>query len=212
MATKYKLAEQIMSLLRGGAPSIASRIKMPEIMTAVGQAINKILKTEFYTTHIAEERNANGLVSAYYEKVPVEKWNNSSRSVLPATPVKLLMNQGIYQINKPGCRHDPFIPVPNGMSAFLPSEPIISDLFGQISYEVVGSNIIYSKDLIANGVKEVEMQLVVNDIDSLGDHDPLPVPGDGEMDVIQAVYNLLSRQNVPDQHIDSNAEYKVARQ
>lgn len=201
-----------MSALRGGAPSVASTVKMPTIMEVIGQVINKLLKTEFFTTHIAEERNGNGLVTAFYENVPVEKWKNTSRSILPTMPIKLIKNMGIYQINKPGCSHDPFIPMPNGMAAYLHTERIINKLLDQTFYEHIQHFVVYSKDLTVEKVNTVEMQLIVSDINSLSIYDPLPVPADMELDVIRAAYELLSGQAIPDKHIDSNSEYKQSRQ
>jgi hypothetical protein len=46
------------------------------------------------------------------------------------------------------------------------------------------------------------------EINSFGDHDPLPIPADMEADAISTTFQLLTGQRPPDKHIDPNASYK----
>ena len=210
--TRYKIAEQVLSLLKGGSPSVASSVRMPAVMEAVGQAVNKLLKTDYYTTHIGgDEIIPNGYVVGVYENVSVEKHRGVSRSPLPAFPVKLINNVGLFQINKPGCPNDPFIPIPTGNVALIRSEPMISDLFDQIGYYQSGMHAIYTKDLQAKGIGKVDMMLVVMDVGSYSDHQPLPIPADMEFDAIRVTYEIFTGQAFPDKHIDASAENKNVR-
>lgn len=210
MATRYRIAEQVLMLLNGGTNNPGSSYKLPAVMAFVNDALNKVLKVEFYTTHIAEERTVNGMVTAFYEGVTVEEYNGVSRCTLPASPIKLLKDQGIFQINKPGCMHDPFIPIPSGRAAFLRSDPYTSDVLGHITYEHISNFAVFNKNLPKFGVTKVDMQLVVFEMNSFKDHEPLPIPGDMVHDVVRATYELLTGQRPPDKHVDSNASYKPA--
>lgn len=96
--TKYMLAEQVMSLLKGGAPSAPSNIKMPAIIKLLEQLINANLKINHFNTQMAAgETIPEGTVLAMYDRIPVEPYKrNFSRAKLPAIPVSLPRDMGIY--------------------------------------------------------------------------------------------------------------------
>src|SRR4051812_2529124 len=98
--TKFLLAEEVMTLLKGGDASAPSSVKMPVIIKLVEQLINASLKTDFFNTHMASgETIPDGLVLATYERIAVEKYKkNFSRAKFPVIPIGLPRNTGYYFI------------------------------------------------------------------------------------------------------------------
>ncbi|MFD2922053.1 hypothetical protein ACFS6H_20195 [Terrimonas rubra] len=197
--TKYSISEQVMSLLKGGNPSVSSSIDIREVMVAINQAINKLLKVEYYSTHLAsgEEIAINGQIIATYDNIPVKSTCGKAEITLPVMPVKLLKNQGLWHISKQDDHWNPFIPIPNGMGAMLQGEPILSDLLGQVGYEQFGLKVVFKTDITLDGINEVMVKLVVSDIEKLEDTDPLPIPADMEQDVVVTVFQILGGQLKP---------------
>lgn len=188
--TRYKLIEQIRRRIATGDPSSAFTPAVEEIREAINQVINSTLKTQFYTETLAGgETIPEGHVLAYYENVAVTTWNGISKSVLPAFPVKLPRNMGVYTITKTNDPFTSFIPVPTGQISFVQAQRGMSDLLGQIGYEVRGKEVWYNKDLLAQSpaVTAVNMQLVVMDISRYNDYEPLPVQADMEELIIEQV-------------------------
>lgn len=96
--TKYLLAEEVMTLLKGGDPSAPTSVKMPVIIKMLEQLINTELKADFFSTHLASgETIPDGLVLATYERIAVEKYKRDfSRAKFPAIPISLPRNMGYY--------------------------------------------------------------------------------------------------------------------
>lgn len=208
--TKYSLAESISNILNGGQNPTAASPGLPEIKIAVAQAINKLLKTDYFQTNMPEgERIPNGSVLALYENIAVESWNGKSRSELTLKPLKLPRNMGVFAIypkwtsNSNYDLDKEFIPLQMGQGGLLKSQPLISDLLGQIGYEVFGEHIIYTRDLTAiSSTVVVAIRLVVMDISLYGDFDMLPILPEMEMDVINMVLEMYRQQGTPDKLVD----------
>lgn len=96
--TKIILAEQVMTLLKGGDASASTSVEQDVIIKLIEQLINTNLKTDFFNTHLAfGETIPDGLVLATYEKIAVEKYKKGfSRAKLPAIPISLPKNMGVY--------------------------------------------------------------------------------------------------------------------
>ena len=100
MATNIKkLTEQVMRKLNGGDPSVASAVHPKEIQEALMQQINMMLRPQFLETmSMGEGSIPEGCVMCTYENVPVEAWNGVSKAELPAIPVMLPKNMGVWRI------------------------------------------------------------------------------------------------------------------
>lgn len=99
MATnKKKIVEQVMRRLNSGDPSVASKVHPKEVEEAVMQVINSMLRPQFFDTLNTGETIPEGSVLATYENVPVVAWNGVSKSTLPAIPVSLPKNMGVWRI------------------------------------------------------------------------------------------------------------------
>ena len=107
MSTRYSIAEQVLLQLKAGYPKQASAIKLDEIMVYCGQVINTLLKQDHITVNLPSgETIPNGVfLTAYDGLVPVP-FKGVSKITLPATPVSLPRNMGVYLV----CRS-----IPTGM-------------------------------------------------------------------------------------------------
>ena len=85
VTTIYRLAEQAMRLIEGGAPSVASSITFNEIKIACGNVINQLLKTDYMNVNAAlREVIPNGSCLGLYEDIEVNfqlqyAWKNGGR-------------------------------------------------------------------------------------------------------------------------------------
>lgn len=192
MTTKKKLAEQIQRILRGN-PVISARVHINDIMLLVEQVANQLLKTEHFSVNMpAGDTVPNNCMIFSYDAVPVEVYKTSkSRSRLPSIPVSLPRNMGVLHISTTTAIDEPFIPIPTSMYGVVKPQDMLGDLSGLIGYEVIGSEVVYTKNLVAMNINTVYMRLVGTNLSLLTDYDILPVSADMEAQIVQMVYNML---------------------
>lgn len=192
MTTKKKISEQIQRILKGN-PVISARVHINDIMLLVEQVANQLLKAEHFSVNMpAGDTVPNNCMIFSYDAVPVEVYKTSkSRSKLPSIPVSLPRNMGVLHISKTDAIDEPFIPIPTSMYGIVKPQDMLGDLSGLIGYEVVGSEVIYTKNLLGMGISSVYMRLVGTNLSLLTDYDILPVSADMEAQIVQMVYNML---------------------
>jgi hypothetical protein len=94
-----------------------------------------------------------------------------------------------------------------GQGGLIKSQPLVSDLMGQIGYENFGMDLVFTKDLKAIYPNiTLAMRLAIMDISLYTDHEPLPILPEQEWQVIQEVFKLYSAQPIPDKISDPTAE------
>lgn len=210
MVTRYLIGEQVRSRLNGGDAKAASWADIREIYKAIEQVVNSALKMEAFKVILpAGETIPDGLSVATYVNVPVVPYMGTARARLPAMPTRLVRNMGVWAIGPMNLDGDTilnsqFIPVGMGQSFFLQSQPMISDLLGQVGYEPSGLDILFLSDITKapNNITQVWMKLIVLDISQYGDFDILPIPADMEADVIEQVYARFAPEPAPDKIVD----------
>lgn len=207
MATLYSISEQVRSMLQGGDPPQAPKFEMEEVKRIVVQIINGLIKVQHLTDEMGGgETIPDGSVLAEYDNVAVESWKGVSRATLPAMPVKLPLNMGIFHVSKTDDIFNGFIPFEPGQIQMIGEEPLISDILGQIGYEPMGKYIIFNKDITTNDpdnkIDEVYMKLVVKDLSLYGDYEMLPIPGSMEAEVIMQTFQILSGQFEANKKVD----------
>lgn len=190
--TKKKISEQVQRILKGN-PVISARVHINDIMLLVEQVANQLLKAEHFSVNMpAGDTVPNNCMIFSYDAVPVEVYKTSkSRSKLPSIPVSLPRNMGVLHISKTDAVDEPFIPIPTSMYGIVKPQDMLGDLSGLIGYEVVGSEVIYTKNLVGMGISSVYMRLVGANLSLLTDYDILPVSADMEAQIVQMVYNML---------------------
>lgn len=214
VVTIGRLSEEILTMLSGGAIQLATNISQNEIKIAIGQVVNQLLKVEHFTVNEKMgEKIPNGSVLGLYEGIAVTIWNGKSKSTLPIKPIKLPRNMGVwaiypkyttigdYELDKE------FIPLQMGQGGLLKSQLQISDLLGQVGYEVFGDSIIFTKN-IKELFPEVTlaMRLAIMDVSQYGDWDMLPILPEQEWQVKQEVIKLYSGVGIQDLVVDSTSK------
>jgi len=190
--TKKQLCEDVQVSIRGRQISQGQDMELIDIEVAVEKAINRLLKVYHYNETLpGGEMQPNSCI-AIYDNVAVTQYKtNFAILTLPAMPVKLPKNMGVFRIGKVDEPFLSFIQVPQGMMELIGGEPIISDLMGQIAYEVKVPKVIFKTNIVAAGITAVTVELVIMDIASYTDYEPLPIPADMELDVVNLAIELL---------------------
>lgn len=198
MSTKYILAERIQRMLDDN-PTPSARPHINDIKLLVENVANSLLKTEVFRVNMPEgDTVPPNCMIATYENVPVQTDGNVCSLKLPAIPINLPRNMGVFQIFKEaGCS---YIPIPSGMYDVIKGQSLLAD---QVGYEVYGSKVIFTQNLLPT-VNSVTVRLVVVDFKSLSDYDLLPVSADMEQLIVESVYKMLVTLPPVDRTADSN--------
>lgn len=191
MATKRRIAEQILRIAQGGDSAGASNIKLPEVMLLVEQSLNELLKIERFKNIAEGDRYPVDLMIATYDNVAVTTYKDTSKCTLPAIPIALSRGRGVWQISKTDSPSEPFIPIQPGQWALIKNQRILGELSGIIGYEVNGKEVIFTQNLPGQDIDEVMIKLLVVDFSQLSETDLLPIPADMELQVIKNVLELL---------------------
>lgn len=192
MTTIYLLAEEVMRLLKGN-PVISGRFKIEDVKLLVQHNANQLLKSDYFTLTLPNGETIPQNCMVYtYDNVPVTTYKTTkSKCTLPAIPISLPRNMGVLHISRTDKIDEPFIPIPTSMYGIIKPITLLGETSGIISYEVVGSDVIFNANLPGLNVNSVYMRLVGVDITSLSDNDILPLTSDLAGQVITNVYNIL---------------------
>lgn len=193
-STKGRLVEQISRLLEGNN-IINARVHKNDIKLLVEQVGNQLLKADHFAVNVPEgDTIPNNCMVFSYDSIPVTTYKTTkSKAVLPAIPISLPRNMGVLHISKVDAIDEAFIPIPTSMFGIIKPQALLGDLSGLIGYEVVGRDVIFTKNLPALGVNAVYIRLVGLDLAQLGDYDLLPLSADMEAQLVTQVYNILAQ-------------------
>lgn len=196
MSTKYILAERVQRMLDNN-PTASSRPHINDIKLLIENVANTLLKTEVFRVNMPEgDTIPPNCMIATYEGVDVKDVGEVSGISLPAIPINLPRNMGVFQIFKDaGCS---YIPIQAGMYDIIKGQQLLGD---QVGYEVYGSQVIFTKKLSHS---TVTVRLVVTDFNKLGDYDLLPVSADMEQVIVDTVYKMLVGLPPEDRAVDGN--------
>jgi ribosomal protein L20A (L18A) len=207
MATLYSISESVRALIEGSDVASKPKFTMQEVKIAAIQVINSTIKTQHLTEEMSGgEAIPDGTVLAEYDNVAVEIYKNVSRATLPAMPVKMPLNIGIFHVGKTDDIIEGFIPYEVGQLQMLGEEAIISDVLGQIAYEPRGKYLIFNKDITAGdddtAINEVYMLLAVKNLSLYTDWEMLPISASMESTVIQQTFEWLMGQQATNKKVD----------
>jgi hypothetical protein len=194
--TKYILNEQVQRIYSRfiDKNNVSDVLDLREIALLVNQSINKILKLQ-----VAESFKA-GLVDVpkcnlleYTCAVSVDSVSSRAYITLPAIPLTLPFDMGVWSIAASAAPLNPYIPIP-AQDALVFQGANISALEQQVGYYIQGKRIYFTKNitLAANGlITSVKVNLLVADFTQLTDTDLLPISPEVETMVIEDVLNTL---------------------
>lgn len=194
--TKGILSEQVQRVYSRfiDKNNVSDVIDLREISLLVNQSINKTLKLQ-----VAESFKA-GLVDVpkcnlleYTCAVTSDSGNSRAYITLPAVPLTLPMDMGIWSIAATNAALSPYIPIPS-QDALVFQGTNVSALEQKVGYYLQGKKVYFTKDitLAANGlVTSVIVNLLVSDFSQLTDNELLPISPEIESLIIEDVLNTL---------------------
>lgn len=190
--TKARLAEQIRRITSGGYPSSTDRFQDEDIIAAIGNAANKILKTEVLNTSFGFDGESlpSGAVVATYENVPLGRYGKYSFAKLPAAPMVLPENMGVFAVYPHGEPENEFDPLPAGMFSTFIKERLVNPIAAQ-TYTAEQGRVVIHTDLVGAGVTGVDMKLCVLDMSMYGEDDILPVTPEHEQQIVTEVLQIF---------------------
>jgi hypothetical protein len=195
MSTIKILEEQVSRRLSRGDRPAGSSFHPLEIQAALKQELNTLLKTQYFNETLPTgETIPEGCILATYESVAVTQWSSVSKSTLPAIPVQLPRNMGIFHIGKNTDAFTGFIPMKMGVFTQVRQQRLISNLLDQYGYEPRGKEVVYTVDLTTEtpAITSVTMRLIVSDFNKYTDYELLPINADQEKLIVDAVYNVFA--------------------
>lgn len=212
MTTKQILSEQIQRLyarfLDKDNPSDVIDIR--EVKLLVNQSLNKVLKLQVAESFKAGMIDVPKCNLMQYSNAAVVQDSANSRAyvTLPAIPLTLPMDMGIWSVTPNSGAMTPYIPIPaQDMLVFQGTN--LSYLEGKIGYYVQGKRIYFTKDitLVANGsVSGVTVNLLVSDFSQLTDNEMLPISPEVESTIIDDVLQTISNGRVSQAEIASQQQ------
>lgn len=193
MSTKRILGEQILYRYYGGYIDTSGPVQLEDVYKAIEQKVNSLFKLRhFDTTLPSGETIPDNLSIAVYENVAVTSLNNGkSKCTLPATPITLPKNVGIYQVYNPAFPDFAFIPLQKGQQSLLRTDALLSDMLGQVTYQPSNKELLFSKDLLYENCPVVTIELCVMDISEYSETQELPIPADFEQVIIDEIVAAL---------------------
>jgi hypothetical protein len=193
--TKYKLADQALRILSGGEIQNSSDTQIREMMLAVSQARDYLVRQEVWALiQQADSFDIPGeYITTYEMEVKKDKKYDIMYSKLPAKYLNLPRNLGVYSVSLVEDLWNAFIPVsPNFRSLY--NGLGASCLESRIGYWVERNKVYYQGMDSSDNIGEVSIKLIVasNEIDD--EDEVFPIPADKEMEVIKLALDLYTPQ------------------
>lgn len=205
MTTKYRIAEQVQRLyarfLDKDNPSDVIDIR--EVMLLVRQSLNKVLKLQVAESFKAGEYDIPKCNLLQYTCATVsDSANSRAYIVLPAIPITLPMDMGIWSISAASAALAPYLPIPSQdilVFGTVANGTNVSALEGQVGYYVQGKRVYFTKDITTSGnglISSVIVNLFVADFDVISDTEMLPVSPEVESAIIDDVLQSIGSGRV----------------
>jgi hypothetical protein len=195
--------ESIQRPMAGGNVRSSFQVHEAEIRAALNRVVAQLLKMDAVNVNFQYGSSIpTHHMVATYDSVPVvDSGCDRSYAILPATPMAMPMQMGIWSVGNCDC--DSFVPLEPGMMniAGKVRHTAMSAILGEelIAYEPSGNKVTFNRSKEQIG-ETVSMRLLVMDLNSMDEYSQLPIPQDMEEAVFRMVRQSL--QLVP--HDDSN--------
>ncbi len=198
--TKAKITEQVQRIYARyvDRENISVLAYKEEVMLLVEQSINAVLQASTVPSRrVGRAEIPQSSLIKYTVAV------SSNQATLPAFPITLDHDMGVWEIVDPTDPLTLFVPVPMQLAKVMQGT-IIEGLQGQIGFYRYGPTVHF----LSTAPAEVDIYLLVSDLSQLGDNDPLPLSAGYEMEVILQVLQALGAGAFARQELGSinNAE------
>ena len=171
-----------------------------EMEIFVNQSINKVLSAK---TMQAQRINKVDIPQSSLVKYP-GLVVTANKITLPAAPIEIEKDAGVWEIIDPANELVPFIPLTR-QKAKVFQGTISANLETQVGFYRYGLEVTFLKD---PGAATLDVWLVVSDLSSLADTDVVPLAADQEYEVILGVMTLLGAGAFAQQELNSNNQTK----
>jgi len=207
--TKYKLADQALRILSGGAIQNATETQVREMMIAVSQARDYIVRQEMWMLiNQADNFDVPGEYITTYDDIEVknDEKHKIMWSKLPAKYLNLPRNMGVYSVSLTEDLWNAFIPVsPNFRSLY--NGLGASCLEDRIGYWVERGKIYFQGMDQSDNIGKVSIKLIVSSSEIDDEDEVFPIPADKEMEVIKLALEMYGVQKqIPKDQINDNID------
>lgn len=189
---------------------ISPTLHRREARLYVIQSINQILKIQYLEAfkegHVEVPRSS----IATYENIPVITDPNASGYAiltLPAFPIRLPMDLGVYEIHQSGQPLNAYIPIV-GMDHQLFAENPAAVLEGHVGYYVDGKIVRFTENITAGlaPVTQVTVKLLIQNLDKITEDELLPLSADQHAEVVKLALLMLGVASVGTQELNKREE------
>lgn len=210
--SKRVIADQVLLKVQGGYVDAASPVQYPDVYKAIEQKMNADFKMQHFSQTLASgDCIPEHAMIATYDDVTVTPYADGMKSIatLPAMPISLPRNQGIFEIYDPNYPNNLFIPLLPQQEILLRSQPLINEVLGQVAYTPYRNKVVFNVNLPlinAAATSTVTMKLLIMDISTYGEGDALPIPPDYEAGLIEYLVKIFMPMVQGDKDLDVYTE------
>jgi hypothetical protein len=181
--TKRKISEQVQRIYARyvDRENIEPVLYKEEVMLLVEQSINTVLQAD---TMAGKRINRCDVPQSSLVKYSITVTDGVA--TLPAFPLNLEYDMGVWEIVDPTSPLVLYIPVPMQMAKIMQGT-VVSALEQQIGFYRYGDKIHF----LSTPASPLDLYLLVSDLSQLQDNDPLPLAADQEYKVIVNVLQAL---------------------
>lgn len=208
MTTKAKISEEVQRIYsryldKGNESDV---VDIREIYLFVEQALNSALKiqaAESIKVGIYDIPKCN--IINYTSTVVSDSANNRAYFELPAIPINLPNDMGLWSVSANGKALSPYIPIP-AQDVLVFQGTKLSQLEQHIGYYISGTKVYFTKDItlpVNGSVTSVNVQIYVSDWSKFSDNEMLPISPEIESLVIASVLEMMSNGRVSQIELNS---------
>ena len=205
--TKTQLSEQILRLLNSGDITHDNAIDGREILLAVEQERDRLIRQRLMESMQRGEGTIPGDVISAFDSVKIKKDHVKKLlySDLPGRPLSLFDDKGIVHVSYTADQSNAFVRIANG-NLSLYKGLLSSDIGGRGGYWLEGDRIYYNEaiDDCCGNMVIIKMVMNAGDVDH---SQPFTIPADMEAAVIRNVLQLYGMtKSAPNDEVNDNLE------
>jgi len=199
MVTLNILTEQINRLYSRFLDKDNKKLDDREVKLHISQVINTLFKMEY-----ANGIDADAAIGSY---LMTRAKDDTYYVDMPIYPIALPNGRGVHRVYAEGCPLKPYVPIRTGDFDIIQGT-FTEFLEGQVGYYVEGLKIRFTRKVPDN----IVAKLIVNDPNKVSGDQPLPVPRDMEVRVIEGVFNLLGMGTLSQAELNSKNEKTITNE
>lgn len=201
MITKLGYAQQLISILYPNSTN-DRKLREQEAGLAISQARDKLFKAEIIGNKLETNSIYGNWLSTFYNNKPYFDNNLHKWAIkLPARPISLPNDTGVYHVFPKGQEENMFIPVTTGFSA-MHLKSLSKMLGGNKGYYLDGNKIVFINSISEDADITIRMIAMGEDLDM---DDYFPMDGSIEQDMLSLALNLYQMQKqINEDVLDNN--------